>query len=434
MNSSIVPVLSTVAPWIAPPLLGAIIGYLTNSLAIRMLFRPLRRVEVFGIALPLTPGVIPKQRKELAESIGRMVSQELLTPGVFQCRFQDPAFRYVLRRGIGRSFDRIITTPIGVLSRRVPLQRLIPVLRVNFKRAIALPAVKERVVSTITALAHGNRDLITRALRRYVDSVRPLATLDDRGVKTAVGALWPRVVSAAEHMIRAPGIQRKLDAIVRRVLAHTLDQLNGLQRLVVTAGQYDRALFGRVPSIVSRTTTEIIAFLRSDDARHAVVDRLSAWVASPEASRFIVELIGDQLDDPERVSAAIRPIIMGEWTDEIADRLLERGSEALASFLQENGDQTTARLFPAVARTRGYVARRGAGWSAALLQRVAPGVVASLNIHDIVVDRINDLDIETVEELLLGIIRRQLRWINAFGALLGAMIGGVQLVLRVVGW
>ena len=30
-----------ILPWILPPLLGAIIGYVTNRIAIKMLFRPL---------------------------------------------------------------------------------------------------------------------------------------------------------------------------------------------------------------------------------------------------------------------------------------------------------------------------------------------------------------------------------------------------------
>jgi uncharacterized membrane protein YheB (UPF0754 family) len=34
--------------WIIPPLAGAIIGYVTNAVAVKMLFRPLREIRVFG--------------------------------------------------------------------------------------------------------------------------------------------------------------------------------------------------------------------------------------------------------------------------------------------------------------------------------------------------------------------------------------------------
>ncbi|MDH3349224.1 MAG: DUF445 family protein, partial [Desulfobulbaceae bacterium] len=60
-------------PYIAPPLLGGFIGYLTNKIAIRMLFRPLKAWRVFGIRVPMTPGVIPSKREKLAVNIGEMV-------------------------------------------------------------------------------------------------------------------------------------------------------------------------------------------------------------------------------------------------------------------------------------------------------------------------------------------------------------------------
>ena len=72
-------ILTALLPWVLSPLLGAIIGYVTNALAIRMLFRPLEAKRIFGVRLPLTPGVIPKQRYVLADSIGEMVSEKLIT-------------------------------------------------------------------------------------------------------------------------------------------------------------------------------------------------------------------------------------------------------------------------------------------------------------------------------------------------------------------
>ena len=70
------------APWIqfvTPPLIGAFIGYLTNKIAIKMLFRPLRPYRILGIRIPMTPGVIPARRRQLGENIGKMVGSHLLT-------------------------------------------------------------------------------------------------------------------------------------------------------------------------------------------------------------------------------------------------------------------------------------------------------------------------------------------------------------------
>ncbi len=57
-------------------LVGAGIGYLTNVLAIRLLFRPF---EPVGIGPFRLQGLIPKRRHEIARSIGETIESELLS-------------------------------------------------------------------------------------------------------------------------------------------------------------------------------------------------------------------------------------------------------------------------------------------------------------------------------------------------------------------
>ena len=61
------------------PVIGAVIGYFTNYIAVKMLFRPLNPIKVGKITLPFTPGVIPKRKKELAEALGTTISNMLIT-------------------------------------------------------------------------------------------------------------------------------------------------------------------------------------------------------------------------------------------------------------------------------------------------------------------------------------------------------------------
>ncbi|MBR2571528.1 MAG: DUF445 family protein [Clostridia bacterium] len=60
------------------PLMGAVIGYITNDLAVRMLFRPSRPLYIGKLRVPMTPGLIPKEKHRLAESIGKTVETHLL--------------------------------------------------------------------------------------------------------------------------------------------------------------------------------------------------------------------------------------------------------------------------------------------------------------------------------------------------------------------
>ena len=59
--------------------IGAIIGGITNIIAIRMLFHPYRPHYFLKIRIPFTPGLIPKRRGEIATKIGQVIEEHLLT-------------------------------------------------------------------------------------------------------------------------------------------------------------------------------------------------------------------------------------------------------------------------------------------------------------------------------------------------------------------
>ena len=64
---------------ISGPVIGAIIGYCTNYIAVKMLFYPRKEIYVMGHKLPFTPGAIPKGKDRLAKAVGSVISNTLLT-------------------------------------------------------------------------------------------------------------------------------------------------------------------------------------------------------------------------------------------------------------------------------------------------------------------------------------------------------------------
>ncbi len=58
-----------------PPLVGAVIGWLTNYVAIKLLFRPHYPTKILGLTFQ---GLIPKRRKEISRSIAQVIEKELL--------------------------------------------------------------------------------------------------------------------------------------------------------------------------------------------------------------------------------------------------------------------------------------------------------------------------------------------------------------------
>ena len=68
----------------SPPVLGGIIGYFTNDIAIKMLFRPYRAIYIAGRKVPFTPGLIPRNQERLAKNISNTIMGSLLTPQELQ--------------------------------------------------------------------------------------------------------------------------------------------------------------------------------------------------------------------------------------------------------------------------------------------------------------------------------------------------------------
>lgn len=70
--------------YVGPPVVGGIIGYFTNDLAIKMLFRPYRAIYIAGRQLPFTPGLIPRNQERLAKRVSDTIMSSLLTPEELQ--------------------------------------------------------------------------------------------------------------------------------------------------------------------------------------------------------------------------------------------------------------------------------------------------------------------------------------------------------------
>ena len=105
--------MKTILFWLLPPLAGMFIGYVTNVVAIKMLFRPLREIRFLGFRLPFTPGILPKERRKLADSIGRMVERELLTPGAIRDRLARTEVRANIENALGSYTRQMLGEPLS---------------------------------------------------------------------------------------------------------------------------------------------------------------------------------------------------------------------------------------------------------------------------------------------------------------------------------
>jgi uncharacterized membrane protein YheB (UPF0754 family) len=510
-------------PWLLPPVLGAVIGYVTNAIAIRMLFRPLREIRVLGVRLPLTPGVIPRQRLQLADNIGQMVARELLDEQTVHRQLTSAGFQDRIRVNIeqflsdllasplsrlrledrellvssvetfleealygffsSRSFIHGVRTIVGRLVGSLSGKRLEELLGsarlAGFLRDRLLPALGQPDVRR--RLAH----FLKRWLEERAAEERPIGSVvPAEAVHVAVRilrALMPSLFDAVFRWLDEEGTREELTVRGKRLLRQVLERLNLLQRFLISAGQFDRTLENRMPKIIEDALEELRDYAyrpeTMDSLEKVVEEGLDRWRSTPsrralgslgpETAATAVERLLQGLEDPairERLASGIERLLsrqgrrtVGELlsrtlrvqeqeivdfsTTQVLGYLSRREtSRAIAAevvafskrFVEENQERTLRELFHVGPELQ---QKTGAILTAQLLRIVdarLPALIESFDVRELVVQKINNLDVAQVEKLLMMVIARHLKWINIFGALLGAIIGFSQMVLRLV--
>ncbi|MFQ5504083.1 MAG: DUF445 domain-containing protein [Planctomycetota bacterium] len=155
-------------PWIVGPLAGALIGYLTNTVAVLMIFRPHGRIRLFGLELR---GLIPKRQVELAKKIGAVVGTELVRHDDLVALFDEldlrPGVTEMIDQTLAKRLGELGALPmIGSLLTEERIERIrdgivdsiidrksffLDVIRDGFERGIDLPALVEKKVAAFSS-------------------------------------------------------------------------------------------------------------------------------------------------------------------------------------------------------------------------------------------------------------------------------------------
>ena len=88
--------------WIVVPLLGGVIGYVTNRLAVKMIFRPIKPINILGVKVQ---GVIGRRQAELAKSIGRVVGDHLVESDDIMKGLKNVELEPLLSKAIDRGLE-----------------------------------------------------------------------------------------------------------------------------------------------------------------------------------------------------------------------------------------------------------------------------------------------------------------------------------------
>ena len=70
------------------PFIAALVGWFTNYIAVKMLFHPKQPMNILGVYT--LQGIFPKNQQQVAEKIGKMVAEELLSSKDLKEKLSNP--------------------------------------------------------------------------------------------------------------------------------------------------------------------------------------------------------------------------------------------------------------------------------------------------------------------------------------------------------
>ena len=365
---------------------GAIIGSLTNRLAITMLFRPHHAKYIGKWKVPFTPGLIPKRRDELAEQLGRTVAHYLLTPELLREKIltnenAEKMAQFLTKKGRTYIFDSEAT--LNEWLERANATHVIPEVEQKIEQWI-----DDKVI-----------DVERRLTNDTIEGVVPerfLEEIDDRI------PMWSEaLLTRGEQFVQSEEGYEAIQAMLNEFLASK-----------GTFGQMAQMLFGDSDTIVRKFQKEALKFLRAENTSHLLEDFLSnEWYRMKH--RRVEEVLGDFPWGDVRTSLkqyAVRTL-----------NLEERLDVPLRAYWPTGGDWYEHTVVPQVVDYAFVEAEKQFG-----------RVIESFDIEGTVKDQVNSFSLDMLERLVIDIANKELKMITWFGGLLGGTIGVVQGIIVIL--
>ncbi len=399
---------------IIPPVAGGIIGYFTNDLAIKMLFRPYKALYLGKRRLPFTPGLIPRNQERLAGRVSDTIMGSLLTPDELQ------------------NLTKRLLTPDRVQS------ALLWLLRLAIEQ---IQADKEQKTAKI--LAEVLRDLFSNSLPRLIQVfARREDFLEDQ-----INHIFDRVL--LDFRLSDPQARQFADWILQVVLPPDLlrqaiiDFLTDRNIEIIDAGFREKTsgttwvvanLFG-VKNSLARLRLFCLDEKEITNARLKelilsleIRNRLRRWLQNLSLENLPLSTVR-QLRKTTRETVRVyiqdkgSSLVQGlgssiDW-DKLSIILIKRlrNSEVLNTSL----DTISWELALILER---YLERD--------LEQLVARVIPILAIDRVIADRVNATSPAQLETTIQGIVKSELQAIVNLGGILGFAIGLLQSIFLIL--
>ncbi len=401
--------------YLTPPIVGGIIGYFTNDLAIKMLFRPYRAIYLGKRQLPFTPGLIPSNQGRLAQRVADTIMGSLLTPQELQ--------------NLARRLLQTERTQAAILW----------LLRLAFQQLQI-----DQQQKTIKILAGILKDLLGQSLPRLI---RVLARREDF-LEDQINHIFDRVL--LDFKLTEEQARSLSEWIFHVVLPpHTIRQalidfLTDYNIQVIDEGFREKT---------SGTYWVVANLLGLKNSLH----RLRAYCLDEreEANQKIKELM-DSLVVKQKTRQWLQSLSLQNLPVLTVRQLRKNIRESVRIYLQEKGADLIAGLSESIdwqniaelilTRLQNSTIMQSSleivSQELALvldrylekdLELIVLQVIPILNIDQVIIDRVNATSPAHLEMAINGIVKDELQAIVNLGGILGVIVGclqGVVLWLR----
>lgn len=358
-------------------LIGALIGGVTNMIAIKMLFHPFKAYYIFGKRIPFTPGLVPKRREEIASKIGQVVEEHLLTESLIREKITSEA----MHTSIYNTVQQQIT---ALQSDKVTLQSLVQDFHIDLHE------------KTETWIKHF---LNERLNKKYLE-------IENEQIETLV----PQNLM---HTIDEKVLQ--IDEVILKRARYYISS---------DKGYHD--IFEMIETFFNEKS-RILSMLQMFMTKEAIAERVQAELLRlsehPKAKRILKTQIQEEY---QRLKSM--PILDIVTKDQFNDKL-EKFIEECISHLQIKQKMHTPlnRLVPDMFT---YLKSEGAekltAFIISTLAKRLTSIFKKVNIAGLVEEQINRFDLDYIERLIFEIANKELKLIMLLGFILGGIIGFFQ--------
>ncbi|NEO86486.1 MAG: DUF445 domain-containing protein [Spirulina sp. SIO3F2] len=406
---------STLGFILIPPLAGGIIGYFTNDLAIRMLFRPYKARYLGKTRLPFTPGLIPRNQERLAQRVADTIMESLLTPSELE-----------------KITQRLLKTE------RVQTA-LLWLLRLALKQIQA-----EQEEKTAKILADILHDLMTQSFPRLLDH---LAHQDDF-LEEQMDHLFERVV--LELRLSDRQARQLADSLLRDVLPPDIlrqaliEFLTDRNILVIDEGFREK----------TSGTAWVVANLFG--IQNSLIRLRAFCIDEPEIANARLQELILSLEIRDRLRFWFQQVSLQNLPESTLEQLRQTTKETIRTYLQTRGGELLMSLSDSIdwPHFSGLLVQRlrdsdvihssleVVSWELALilenyleeeLEILVAKILPILSLEKLIVDRVMATTPEHLEATVQGIVRSELQAIVNLGGILGVVIGSLQSIWLLVG-